>query len=98
MAANFSRRKFLLYGSATLSTSLLLKACSSNSTTTGGSPGFKIAIALPGVISDQAWNQSGYEGVQLAKQNWVQKHLCRTNSTSQTKPKFSQILRVAAIT
>jgi basic membrane protein A len=68
MVANFSRRKFLLYGSATLSTTLLLKACSSNSTTTGGSGGFKIAIALPGVISDQAWNQSGYEGVQLAKQ------------------------------
>lgn len=68
MAANFSRRKFLLYGSGTLSTSLLLKACSSNSTTTGRSSGFKIAIALPGVISDQAWNQSGYEGIQLAKQ------------------------------
>lgn len=68
MAANFSRRQFLLYSSATLSTSLLLKACSNNSATTGDSGGFKIAIALPGVITDKAWNQSGYEGVQLAKQ------------------------------
>ncbi|MUG94229.1 BMP family ABC transporter substrate-binding protein [Scytonema sp. UIC 10036] len=68
MAANFSRRQFLLYSSATLSTSLLLKACSNNSQTTGDSGGFKIAIALPGIITDKAWNQSGYEGVQLAKQ------------------------------
>ncbi|ARV62641.1 BMP family ABC transporter substrate-binding protein [Nostocales cyanobacterium HT-58-2] len=68
MAAHFGRREFLLYGSLTFGTSLLLKACSRNSTPTGNSGGFKIAIALPGVISDQAWNQSGYEGVQLAKQ------------------------------
>jgi basic membrane protein A and related proteins len=67
MAVNFSRRQFLLYSSATLSTSLLLKACSQNTTTTSG--GFKIAIALPGVITDKAWNQFGYEGLQLAKQN-----------------------------
>ena len=74
MVANFSRRKFLLalYGSATFSTSLLLKACSNNQTTTSTtaakSENFKVAIALPGVISDQTWNQSGYEGVQLTKQ------------------------------
>lgn len=68
MTANFSRRQFLLYGSVTLSTSLLLKACSSNPTATEGNKGFRIAIALPGVITDRAWNQSGYEGVQLAKQ------------------------------
>ncbi|MBR8836177.1 MAG: BMP family protein [Stigonema ocellatum SAG 48.90 = DSM 106950] len=66
MTVNFSRRQFLLYGSATFSTSLLLNACSNPQTTTGG--GFKVAIALPGVITDQAWNQSGYEGVQLTKQ------------------------------
>ncbi len=69
---NFSRRKFILSGSATFGTSLLLKACSSNPATTptavGGGKGFKIAIALPGIITDQAWNQSGYEGVNLAKQ------------------------------
>jgi basic membrane protein A len=27
-----------------------------------------VAITLPGVISDQAWKQSGYEGVTLAKE------------------------------
>lgn len=72
MALNFSRRKFILYGSAALTTSLVLEACSNSQTKTptsaGGGAGFKIAIALPGVITDQAWNQSGYEGVNLAKQ------------------------------
>ncbi|MEL6166107.1 MAG: BMP family protein [Cyanobacteria bacterium J06628_3] len=28
---------------------------------------FKIAIALPGAITDKTWNQSGYEGIQLAR-------------------------------
>lgn len=71
MKRNFSRRKFLVYGSATLGTSLLLKACSSNQTSTvsDSGAGFKIAIALPGLITDKAWNQSGYEGINLAKQN-----------------------------
>ncbi len=69
MNLNFNRRKFVLSGSATFATSLLLKACSSNPTPVSSSGSdFKIAIALPGVISDQAWNQSGYEGVNLAKQ------------------------------
>ncbi|MEC4818746.1 MAG: BMP family protein [Scytonema sp. PMC 1069.18] len=71
MVSNFSRRQFLIYGSATLGTSWLLKACSSNQTTTTKgeeSQGFKVAIALPGIITDKAWNQSGYEGVNLAKQ------------------------------
>lgn len=72
MTTNFNRRKFILSGSAAFGTSLLLKACSSNQPTTptaaGGGEGFKIAIALPGIITDQAWNQSGYEGVNLAKQ------------------------------
>ncbi|MCC5601849.1 BMP family protein [Nostoc favosum] len=72
MILNFNRRKFILYGSATFATSLLLKACSSNQSTTptvsSSGEGFKIAIALPGVITDKAWNQSGYEGINLAKQ------------------------------
>jgi basic membrane protein A len=71
MVTNFSRRKFFLYTSGALGTSILLKACSSNqstTSTTGGGEGFKIAIALPGVITDKAWNQSGYEGVKLAEQ------------------------------
>ncbi|WP_427158151.1 BMP family protein [Aliinostoc sp. HNIBRCY26] len=70
MTLNFSRRQFVWYSSATVATSLLLKACSQSTTPVAkiGDGGFKIAIALPGVITDQAWNQSGYEGVNLAKQ------------------------------
>lgn len=70
MARNWSRRNFIAGGSM-LTGSLLLKACSSNQKTTPTSTSgneFKIAIALPGVISDKAWNQSGYEGIQQAKQ------------------------------
>jgi basic membrane protein A and related proteins len=73
---NLNRRKFIVYSSATLATSLLLKACTNNPnsnstatpTTANSSEGLKIAIVLPGVITDKAWNQSGYEGVNLAKQ------------------------------
>ena len=71
MTLYFPRRKFVLYGSATFATSLLLKACKSNQSTTptvSSGEGFKIAIALPGMITDKAWNQSGYEGLNLAKQ------------------------------
>lgn len=67
MSTNLSRRKFLIYTSAIVCGSLIPVACSNNQTTTNNS-NFKIAIALPGVISDKAWNQSGYEGLQLAKQ------------------------------
>jgi basic membrane protein A len=72
MAVNLGRRKFIVYGSAAVGGSLLLKGCGNNQTTTptstSGSSDFKVAIALPGAISDKAWNQSGYEGIQLAKQ------------------------------
>jgi basic membrane protein A and related proteins len=70
MSANLNRRKFIVYTSALICGSLIPIACSNKQTppTTSNSSGFKIAIALPGVISDKAWNQSGYEGVQLAKQ------------------------------
>jgi basic membrane protein A and related proteins len=71
MTLNLSRRKFLLCSSASFSTSLLLIACNKSQTTTQsatGSSGFKVAIALPGVITDKGWNQSGYEGLQLVKQ------------------------------
>ena len=39
-----------------------------NDSTDSGSSSqsFKIAIALPGVITDGGWNQSGYEGVKKA--------------------------------
>lgn len=70
MSINLNRRKFIEYCAAVFGSSLLLKACSNNqsSTTTDGDEAFKIAIALPGAITDKAWNQSGYEGVQLARQ------------------------------
>lgn len=70
MSINFSRRQFIWYSSAVFGTSLLLKACNNNqsSTTTDGEDAFKIAIALPGSITDKTWNQSGYEGVQLARE------------------------------
>jgi basic membrane protein A and related proteins len=71
MAVNFSRRHFFWYASTTFITSLFLKGCSSNTSTTPSaqtSSGFKVAIALPGAITDKAWNQSGYEGLQLTKQ------------------------------
>lgn len=38
MTRQFGRRKFLLYGSAALGTSMLLKACGNNSSTTADSP------------------------------------------------------------
>jgi basic membrane protein A len=78
MVDKLDRRRFLWYSSATLASALLLKACGSpptesvSPTATGASPaagsgkGFKMAIALPGVISDGGWNQSGYEGVKRA--------------------------------
>ncbi len=71
MSANLNRRKFIVYTSALVCGSLIPVACNNNqtpSTTNSSSGRFKIAIALPGVISDKAWNQSGYEGVQLAKE------------------------------
>lgn len=73
MVKNWGRRKFLVYTSLTASGSLLLKACASKQTnptsvSTSNSSSFKVAIALPGVISDKAWNQSGYEGIQQVKQ------------------------------
>lgn len=76
MSIKYNRREFLGYSSTVIGTSLLLKACgnnlSSTLTGTGEKEGFKVAIALPGAIADGAWNQSGYEGVELAqKKNGV---------------------------
>ena len=65
-----NRRKFIGYSSAAVSTSILLKACGvgDNTNSTDGDNNFKIAIALPVKITEKAWNQYGYEGIQLAKQ------------------------------
>jgi basic membrane protein A len=74
-----NRRQFLWLGTGALGSTLLLKACGT-STTAPPSPsseaspgsaaptqGFKAAIVLPGIITDKAWNQAGYEGLTVAK-------------------------------
>jgi basic membrane protein A and related proteins len=83
MNNNLDRRKFLWYSSATLASSLLLKACATSPTTeSGASPAasssaqaeaspaggkkIRLAVVLPGVITDGGWNQLGYEGVKRA--------------------------------
>ncbi|MEM9769774.1 MAG: BMP family protein [Cyanobacteria bacterium P01_D01_bin.71] len=81
MARHFERRKFLKYGTATIITSALLKACGSTPTAeTEAESGTeevaasedtatsdsRIAIVLPGTITDGGWNQLGYEGVKRA--------------------------------
>lgn len=73
MSPIYRRRQFLIYGSVAFGTSLLLKACTNNSispSNTGGetpappdAKNLKVAIVLPGIITDKAWNQVGYEGV-----------------------------------
>lgn len=76
MARRSTRRQFLGYGSAVIGTSIFLKACGVRSpapvstpaaSPTGGSGDFKAAIVLPGVITDRAWNQAGYEGLGAIK-------------------------------
>lgn len=80
MAERYSRRQFLWYGSAAFGTSLLLKACTDKPSSTQTSSGntkagtdakkdFKVAIVLPGIITDKAWNQVGYTGLNVVKEN-----------------------------
>ncbi len=80
MTTRPSRRQFL-YGTAALGGSLFLKACSGTTTSNNPSPAaspsptttagtvkdFKVAIVLPGIITDKAWNQAGYEGLNVIK-------------------------------
>lgn len=78
MVGKYNRRQFLIYASTTLSASLFLKACSDgsknstavslNSTATPAPQDYKIAIVLPGIITDKAWNQAGYEGLEVVRQ------------------------------
>lgn len=75
MAGRYSRRQFIGYGTATLGTTLLLKACGSSpdstetsGTTTDGEKALKVAMVLPGTIADKAWNQSGFNGLEAIKQ------------------------------
>lgn len=77
MSGKYRRREFLFYSSAALGTSLLLKACATSSTSTKplssntaslNAKDFKVAIVLPGIITDKAWNQTGYAGLKTAKE------------------------------
>ena len=78
--ARYDRRQFLIYGSAALGSSVLFNACASppNTSSNSASPspaaspnaataGFKAAMVLPGIITDKAWNQAGYTGLEEIK-------------------------------
>ena len=66
MTKIYSRRQFLGYGTAALATSLLLKSCGNQSADTN--QGFTVAMVLPGIITDKAWNQVGYTGLGVVKE------------------------------
>jgi basic membrane protein A and related proteins len=80
MTARFNRRQFLATSSAAVASSVFLKACAANtptppttseaspSPTSGAATPIKAAIVLPGIITDKAWNQAGYSGLEAAKQ------------------------------
>ncbi len=78
MVGKYGRRQFIWYGSAAFGTSLLLKACTNNSTqqpsstetkaAAGGKKEFKVAMVLPGIITDKAWNQAGFTGLGAIKE------------------------------
>jgi len=81
MSPKLPRRQFIYYASAALGTSFLLKACSNNqnsipptpsnsntnTSTVTSAKNLKIAMVLPGIITDKAWNQAGFEGLNTAK-------------------------------
>ena len=67
-----NRRQFIGYSLSTIIISLFLKACSGSSdspTSESDAKVFKMAIILPGSITDGGWNQSGYEGVKKSAEN-----------------------------
>jgi basic membrane protein A and related proteins len=70
MRGKYSRRQFLWFGSA-ITSILFLKACENTSSPTSDTPTpskLKAAIVLPGIITDKAWNQAGYEGIKAIEQ------------------------------
>jgi basic membrane protein A len=81
MIRQFNRRKFLWYGSTAFGTSLVLNACTGQSpipqasspsptVSASASPAigqFRVAIALPGPITDKGWNQAGYESMGIVR-------------------------------
>ncbi|MBW4694021.1 MAG: BMP family protein [Lyngbya sp. HA4199-MV5] len=75
MVKGYRRRQLLVYASTALGSSFFLKACTSPApiaSPSAGSPspsakGFKVAIVLPGPITDKSWNQAGYESMAIVK-------------------------------
>ena len=76
MAGRYSRRQFIWYGSAAFGTSMLLKACANHpsavspgdkTTAKDSKKGFKVAMVLPGIITDGAWNQVGFTALKVVK-------------------------------
>lgn len=75
MTMMFNRRKFIVYSSAALGTSMFLKACTSQSASEADSTStsdagtlFKVAAVFAGVVTDKGWNQSAFEGLNAAKE------------------------------
>ncbi|NEO28982.1 MAG: BMP family ABC transporter substrate-binding protein [Symploca sp. SIO3C6] len=67
----YNRRQFLGYTGAVLGTSLLLKACGDSKSTeksTTDATTLKVAMVLPGIITDKAWNQAGYSGLEVIRE------------------------------
>ena len=71
MVSKLDRRTFILWGSAAFGGSLLLKGCANSSpsapTASNETTAFKVAIAIPGPITDKGWSQAGYESMDLIK-------------------------------
>lgn len=69
MVKKVDRRQFLAYSSTAIASSLFLKACAnstSQSTPSSSASKQKLAIVLPGSITDGGWNQLGYQGMKKA--------------------------------
>jgi len=45
----------------------MLFGCNGNSSKKDGSTALRVALVLPGKITDKSWNQAGYEGLKLAE-------------------------------
>lgn len=78
MGRRYKRREFLTDAFVVAAGSMLLKACAPSPSTTVSSPTpvassaapastLKVAIALPGPITDKGWNQAGYEAMGMIK-------------------------------
>jgi basic membrane protein A len=57
------------------------------------SSGFKVAMILPGPIDDQAWSQSGHEGLQLIEKEIGAEVAYTADSSSMSEAEVEQIFR-----